>query len=121
MVPYSRKTPPKRRRKICRFLCHVDRYHDRKEMEILLEELSHKDSLTGIANRRKFDEIHKKEYNRLNRLKLKLSVILFDIDFFKEYNDHYDHVKGDEELREFGLVLNDCISCYGDLASRYGG
>jgi len=90
-------------------------------MEILLEELSHKDSLTGIANRRKFDEIHKKEYNRLNRLKLKLSVILFDIDFFKEYNDHYDHVKGDEELREFDLVLNDCISCFGDLAARYGG
>lgn len=101
---------------------------DRKEMEILLEEsnrrleeLSNTDGLTGIANRRKFDEVLELEYNRLSRSKLKLSIILLDIDFFKEYNDYYGHVMGDECLRQIGQILSNSINKEVDLAARYGG
>ena len=100
----------------------------RKEMELLLEEsnrqlteLSNKDSLTGIANRRCFDATLEHEYLRLSRSNSKLSIILIDIDYFKEYNDYYGHVKGDECLRQIGSVLADCINRSVDLAARYGG
>ncbi len=100
----------------------------RKEVELLLEEsnrklteLSNTDSITGIANRRCFDTTLEHEYNRLSRSKLQLSVIMFDIDHFKEYNDYYGHVMGDECLRQIGAVLSSCISRSVDLAARYGG
>lgn len=102
--------------------------NERKEMELLLEEsnrrlteLSNTDSLTGIANRRCFDATLEHEYFRLGRTKSKLSVILFDIDFFKEYNDCYGHVMGDDCLRQIGSVLPGCVSRSVDLAVRYGG
>lgn len=102
--------------------------NDRKEMEMLLaesnrrlEDLSNRDGLTGIANRRRFDEVLELEYNRLSRSRLKLSVIMFDIDFFKGYNDRYGHVKGDECLRRIGEILTTSISRPVDLAARYGG
>lgn len=102
--------------------------NDRKEMEILLkesnkrlEELSNTDGLTGIANRRRFDEILEREYSRLNRLKSKLSIILLDIDYFKEYNDYYGHVMGDECLRKVSKILSECVSRSVDLVARYGG
>jgi len=102
--------------------------NQRKEMELQLEEsnrqlteLSNKDSLTGIANRRLFDATLEQEYSRLRRTKSRLSVILFDLDFFKAYNDYYGHVMGDECLRRIGGVLNDCITRSIDLAARYGG
>jgi diguanylate cyclase (GGDEF)-like protein/PAS domain S-box-containing protein len=100
----------------------------RKEMELLLEEsnrrlteLSNTDSLTGIANRRCFDATLEREYLRLKRSNSKLSVILFDIDYFKEYNDYYGHVSGDDCLRQIGGVLEYCINRTVDLAARYGG
>ncbi|MGI6551544.1 MAG: sensor domain-containing diguanylate cyclase [Bacillota bacterium] len=102
--------------------------NERKEMELLLEEtnrqlteLSNKDSLTGIPNRRCFDATLEHEYSRLRRSKSKLSVILLDIDHFKEYNDYYGHVMGDDCLRQVGKVLTSCISRSVDLAARYGG
>jgi len=102
--------------------------NERKETELLLTEsnrqlieLSNKDSLTGIANRRCFDITLEHEYSRLERSKSKLSVILFDVDYFKEYNDYYGHVKGDECLRQIGNVLELCINRDVDLAARYGG
>ena len=57
--------------------------NDRKEMEMLLEDLSNKDGLTGIANRRKFDETLNNDYIRLQQTNAKLSVLLIDIDYFK--------------------------------------
>lgn len=100
----------------------------RKEMELLLAEsnkrlteLSNTDSLTGIANRRRFDDTLEHEFSRLKRSKSKLSVIMFDIDHFKEYNDYYGHVMGDECLRKIGRALADCINRNVDLAARYGG
>lgn len=102
--------------------------NERKEMELLLEEtnrrlteLSNTDSLTGIANRRNFDDTLQREYSRLTRSKSKLSVILLDVDHFKEYNDCYGHVMGDECLRKIGRVLEQCINRAVDLAARYGG
>jgi diguanylate cyclase (GGDEF)-like protein/PAS domain S-box-containing protein len=100
----------------------------RKEMELLLAEsnkrlteLSNTDSLTGIANRRRFDDTLEHEFSRLKRSKSKLSVIMFDIDHFKEYNDYYGHVMGDECLRKIGRAFADCINRNVDLAARYGG
>lgn len=102
--------------------------NERKEMELLLEdsnrrltELSNTDSLTGIANRRCFDETLEREYSRLSRSNSRLSIIMFDIDFFKAYNDCYGHVMGDDCLRQIGRVLEDCVSRSVDLAARYGG
>ena len=62
--------------------------NDRKEMEMLLEDLSNKDGLTGIANRRKFDETLNNDYIRLQQTNAKLSVLLIDIDYFKIINDY---------------------------------
>lgn len=102
--------------------------NERKKMELLLEEsnrqlkeLSNKDSLTGIANRRCFDTTLEREYFRLSRTNSKLSIILFDIDHFKEYNDYYGHVMGDECLRQIGKALANCVNRSVDLAARYGG
>ncbi len=58
------------------------------------------------------------EYSRLRRSNSKLSIILFDIDYFKEYNDYYGHVMGDECLRRIGSVLAWCINRAVDLAAR---
>jgi len=100
----------------------------RKEMEFLLAEtnrqlmeLSNTDSLTGIANRRSFDSALEHEYYRLRRSNSELSVIMLDIDHFKEYNDYYGHVMGDECLRRIGRVLTGCVTRSVDLAARYGG
>jgi diguanylate cyclase (GGDEF)-like protein/PAS domain S-box-containing protein len=102
--------------------------NDRKEMELLLEEsnrqlqeLSNRDGLTGIANRRLFDATLEHEYSRLRRTRSKLSIILFDVDHFKEYNDYYGHVMGDECLRRVAAVLTGSVSRSLDLAARYGG
>ncbi|NLZ39446.1 MAG: diguanylate cyclase [Firmicutes bacterium] len=102
--------------------------NERKEMELLLEEsnrklteLSNTDSLTGIANRRCFDATLEHEYFRLRRSNSQLSVILLDLDHFKQYNDCYGHVMGDDCLRQIGRVLASCISRSVDLAARYGG
>lgn len=100
----------------------------RKKAEMQLEEknrelaeLSNKDSLTGIANRRCFDATLEQEYSNLKQSNGVLSIIMIDIDFFKEYNDYYGHVMGDECLRKIGGVLKYCIRCSADLAARYGG
>lgn len=101
---------------------------ERKAMELALEEsnrrlmeLSNTDSLTGIANRRCFDAALEREYTRLKRSESKLTVILLDVDFFKEYNDHYGHVAGDECLRQIGALLAGSVHRSLDLAARYGG
>jgi PleD family two-component response regulator len=100
---------------------------ERKQAEKALEEyrraleaLSSTDGLTGIANRRRFDESLNQEYARHARSGAELSLILLDIDHFKAFNDNYGHVAGDDCLRRIGRVLADCASRPADLASRYG-
>ncbi len=86
-----------------------------------LQELANIDSLTQIPNRRSFDEVLGQEWNRLEREQAPLSLILCDIDFFKNYNDTYGHQSGDECLKEVAQILDEAIRRPGDLAARYGG
>ncbi len=93
----------------------LKRYRD------FLENLSSTDGLTGIFNRRRFDETLDREWRRANRNQSPLSLILMDIDLFKPFNDHYGHVAGDECLRRLAQVLPGCLRRASDLAARYGG
>jgi diguanylate cyclase (GGDEF)-like protein len=92
-----------------------------KQKTDMLEELSHLDGLTGIANRRHFDEILSKEQGRLGRLGGSLSMIMLDIDFFKAYNDNYGHGTGDECLIQVAKALSGIVKRPTDLLARYGG
>ncbi len=79
--------------------------HKRVEKELrslneVIFHLSITDGLTGISNRRYFDEVFIREIKRHSRTLVPLSVILLDVDYFKEYNDHYGHVAGDECLQK---------------------
>jgi diguanylate cyclase (GGDEF)-like protein/PAS domain S-box-containing protein len=86
-----------------------------------LEQLAALDGLTGLANRRIFDEGLDKEWMRMRREKQPLSLILCDIDFFKRYNDRYGHLQGDECLKRVAFCLRTSVQRPGDLAARYGG
>ena len=86
-----------------------------------LEELSFKDGLTGIANRRLFDSIMEIEWGNARRNHQPLSVIMLDIDFFKPYNDHYGHLKGDDTLKLVAQTLASAATRSRDFVGRYGG
>lgn len=86
-----------------------------------LEDLSRKDPVMGIANRRYFDEYFKKEWLRAARDGTSLSLLLGDVDFFKAYNDTYGHIAGDKCLQKIGWILSDIVDRPGDFAARYGG
>ncbi|MCC5855952.1 MAG: diguanylate cyclase [Idiomarina sp.] len=86
-----------------------------------LQELAHRDGLTGIANRRHFDEQLSHEVHRCLRHGAPLTVVLVDIDFFKPFNDHYGHIAGDHALRAVARVLSEHFRRSGELVSRFGG
>lgn len=86
-----------------------------------LEVLASQDGLTGLANRRSFDQTLEVEIRRAQRRCSSLSLLLFDIDLFKRYNDRYGHVAGDDCLRAVAALLKQCMRRPGDLAARYGG
>nr|WP_290826446.1 sensor domain-containing diguanylate cyclase [Halomonas sp.] len=86
-----------------------------------LHHLSNMDGLTGVANRRQFDEFYKQRWHIAQQTRQPLSVIFIDIDNFKEFNDHYGHAMGDETLRAVAKILNQCIEPSRDLLARYGG
>jgi diguanylate cyclase (GGDEF)-like protein len=79
------------------------------------------DSLTGLANRRYFDEALKIEFNRSKRSGFILSLIMLDIDYFKEFNDSYGHLAGDDCLRQIGSVFKIIVRRLSDIVARYGG
>jgi diguanylate cyclase (GGDEF)-like protein/PAS domain S-box-containing protein len=86
-----------------------------------LEDYSYKDSLTNVANRRMFDTAMSREWNHAQRQQQTISLILIDIDYFKEYNDFYGHLKGDECLRRVALTLSSVIKRPRDFLARFGG
>lgn len=86
-----------------------------------LQRLASVDGLTKIANRRCFDKTLELEWQRMNREKQPLSLILCDIDFFKLYNDNFGHQGGDDCLKEVAEILDKNAQRGGDLAARYGG
>jgi two-component system, chemotaxis family, response regulator WspR len=86
-----------------------------------LQQLSTVDGLTGLANRRRFDEVLDQECRRARRESLPLALIMTDVDFFKKYNDSYGHQGGDECLRRVAGVLAQAARRPADLAARYGG
>lgn len=87
----------------------------------LLQTLARQDGLTGLANRRRLDEVLVEELRRARRQHLPLSVLLLDADEFKAYNDRYGHPAGDECLRRIGSAIKGALRRPADLAARYGG
>jgi len=92
-----------------------------KQYRDYLKELSALDGLTGIANRRKFDECLDYEWRRARRNQTPISLLMVDIDFFKSYNDHYGHLAGDDCLKRLAQILKETARRPADLAARYGG
>ena len=86
-----------------------------------LELMSNEDGLTKISNRRHFDAMLAYERNRHIRSGATLSLIMLDIDFFKNFNDTYGHVKGDECLQAVAQTVAQCLNRPTDMAARYGG
>ena len=82
---------------------------------------AHQDSLTGLSNRRRLDEVLPQEWNRSMRHKRPLSILMVDVDFFKAYNDTYGHRAGDRCLTAVAGTLDRYARRAGDLAARYGG
>jgi diguanylate cyclase (GGDEF)-like protein/PAS domain S-box-containing protein len=92
-----------------------------KRLQRELEDLSFKDGLTGIANRRRFDSLVEREWDAARRSQRPLSLLLIDIDFFKQYNDHYGHICGDECLKRVAQALGAGARRPRDILARYGG
>ena len=98
--------------------------HEKKvaeETSDKLRTLSTQDGLTGINNRRRFDEALYDEWYRATRLSTPLSLIICDIDKFKEYNDTYGHLEGDKCLTRIAHLIEDSARRAGDMAARFGG
>jgi diguanylate cyclase (GGDEF)-like protein len=96
----------------------------RHELELAnqrLEQLSLTDGLTGVANRRHFDQAVLAEWDRAARDQESLTLLLMDIDHFKRYNDTYGHQDGDQCLQRVASALAQCATRPGDLVARYGG
>lgn len=92
-----------------------------KHQSDLLRQMAFIDGLTGVFNRRHFDERLDSEWRRAARNATPLSLILLDVDFFKRYNDQYGHQTGDDCLRRVAVCLKEAARRPADLVSRYGG
>ena len=99
------------------------RFHEELEKTpgARLRELAITDALTGLRNRRSFDESLDREWRRCARSAGSLALVMLDIDFFKRYNDAYGHVAGDACLRAVAGAIAEALARPGDVAARYGG
>lgn len=86
-----------------------------------LAALAATDGLTGIANRRAFDEALEREWRRAQREQTALALLMIDVDHFKPFNDFYGHLAGDDCLRRLAATISGCLHRPGDLAARFGG
>lgn len=96
-------------------------YEELAQANHKLQRISRTDGLTKIANRRYFDETLTSEISKLSRTNMPLTLILCDIDYFKNYNDFYGHVKGDDCLQQVAQAINSSFFRDSDLVARYGG
>jgi diguanylate cyclase (GGDEF)-like protein/PAS domain S-box-containing protein len=92
-----------------------------KRAQQILKKYSMEDGLTGLANRRRFDVALEQEWQRAMREQKPLSLIMMDIDYFKEFNDFYGHQAGDDCLKKVAACLRKNVRRAGDLVARYGG
>jgi diguanylate cyclase (GGDEF)-like protein len=83
--------------------------------------ISQQDSLTGLANRRRFDETFLFEWSKTKRAKTDLSIVMIDVDYFKAYNDSYGHVQGDKCLQKVAQALSVELGRGSDFLARFGG
>jgi diguanylate cyclase (GGDEF)-like protein len=86
-----------------------------------MQALSFQDGLTGLANRRRFDQALTDNWAHAQRTRTPLALIMLDVDYFKNYNDHYGHQKGDEALKQLAAIIRRVVVRQSDLAARYGG
>ncbi|EDP74899.1 diguanylate cyclase [Hydrogenivirga sp. 128-5-R1-1] len=91
------------------------------ELNVRLRDISFIDGLTGVANRLRFDDFFRKEWRRARRTKRPISILMLDIDFFKNYNDLLGHLEGDECLKNVAKTIQSHIRADVDLVARYGG
>ena len=110
------------------FVCIVTDFTERKRQELrlqraneLLARQSTTDGLTGVGNRRLFDQLLQQEWLRSARAGQPLALVLVDIDHFKQYNDCYGHVAGDDCLRRVATLLRSCVGRGSEAVCRYGG
>ena len=102
---------------LARVMMHLELIRQRK----LLTEIVHVDALTGNANRRRMDLVLKNEISASERDRTSLLIALLDVDFFKQYNDHYGHGAGDIALKKVSAVLQQILQRPRDFVARYGG
>ena len=120
---------------VVRWYGTVEDIHDRKITEAALQtktaklekatealaKIANEDHLTGLANRRHFDNMLRREIERARRFNLPLALVLIDVDHFKQFNDILGHIAGDECLQGIALAIRGAIRRPGDLAARFGG
>ena len=91
------------------------------DTNLVLQRLMNSDGLTGLSNRRHFDEYLELEWRRALREQTQLSLLMIDVDYFKSFNDTFGHLDGDEALRKVAASIRDASSRPSDLPARYGG
>jgi diguanylate cyclase (GGDEF)-like protein len=116
---YRVRSLTRRKRELIRLVS--ERTQQLEDANAILRRLSAQDGLTGIANRRHFDEELLREWRRSARSHQPLSLLMIDIDSFKSYNDLYGHQQGDDCLKKVASTLQELLKRPGDLCARYGG
>ncbi|MBZ9783801.1 PleD family two-component system response regulator [Pseudomonas sp. REP124] len=91
------------------------------DTNLVLQRLMNSDGLTGLSNRRHFDEYMELEWRRSLREQSQLSLLMIDVDYFKTYNDTFGHLEGDEALRQVATAIREASARPSDLPARYGG
>ncbi|WP_341522931.1 PleD family two-component system response regulator [Pseudomonas sp. G.S.17] len=91
------------------------------DTNLVLQRLMNSDGLTGLSNRRHFDEYLELEWRRAIREQSQLSLMMIDVDFFKAFNDNFGHLEGDEALRQVAKAIRASCARPSDLPARYGG
>jgi len=99
----------------------VKNHIELKKQRDLLAQMSYTDGLTGIPNRRAFDNAMDREWKRAGRLQTTMAMLLLDIDYFKLYNDNYGHLAGDDCLKKIAKIFASVLTRPGDFLGRYGG